>query len=133
MAESQTEPQAEMSILFSSLVMMLSTTAMQQLGKLVNPLTKKTEVDLNGAQLTIDMLSMLQVKTRGNVTSEEARILSDVLSSLQLNYVETAQSVRFEPSASRQMEDKARTEAGSDGRPSEPEKKEPKFHKSYGS
>jgi len=46
-------------VLFVNLVMMLGSSAMQQLGKLINPMTGKTEIDLEGAQITIDMLSML--------------------------------------------------------------------------
>ena len=53
--------------LFINLVIMLSSSAMQQMGKLVNPLTNKTQVDLQGAQISIDMLAMLQAKTKGGV------------------------------------------------------------------
>ena len=80
-------------ILFVNLVMMFSTTAMQQLGKLVNPMTGKTEVDLRGAQASIDILDMLAEKTRGNLDQEEGRLLKDAIASLQMNNVETAESV----------------------------------------
>jgi hypothetical protein len=75
--------------LFANLVMMLSTSAMQYMGKLTNPLTDKTETDLQSAQVVIDMLAMLKERTAGNLEESETHMLDDVLSSLQLNYVET--------------------------------------------
>ncbi|MBQ7251508.1 MAG: DUF1844 domain-containing protein [Kiritimatiellae bacterium] len=75
---------------FSSLVISLSYTAMGQLGKIVNPVTKKLEVDLPGAQTTIDLLSVLQEKTRGNLTEDEDKLLRRIVGDLQLNYLETA-------------------------------------------
>lgn len=76
--------------LFANLVMMLSTSAMQYLGKIVNPLTHKTEVDLESAQVIIDMLAMLQERTHDGLARDEAAMLADVLTSLRMNYVETA-------------------------------------------
>ena len=75
---------------FSSLVISLSYTAMGQLGKIVNPVTKKLETDLAGAQTTIDLIAVLQEKTRGNLTEDEDKLLRHVLGDLQLNYLETA-------------------------------------------
>ena len=131
--------------LFLNLVMMLGSTAMQQLGKIVSPLSGKAEVDLRGAQASIDMLSMLQAKSEGNLDSDETRMLGDTLSSLQMNYVETARSAEAQPSADPA---EAPTEAtGEDAGEEAPEaeatdapeasategeSKDPKFHKSYG-
>jgi hypothetical protein len=47
-------------------------------------------VDLEAAQFTIDILEMIEAKTAGNLDSDEQRLLKDTLSSLRLNYVETA-------------------------------------------
>jgi hypothetical protein len=79
-------------ILFANLIMMLSHSAMQQLGKLVNPVTNKAEVSLEGARMTIDMLEMIKAKTKGNLDDEENRMLREILSNLQMNYVETSQN-----------------------------------------
>lgn len=79
-------------ILFANLIMMLSSSAMQQLGKLVNPASGKTEVHLEGARMTIDMLEMLKEKTTGNLDAEEEKMMKEILSMLQLNYVETAEN-----------------------------------------
>ena len=85
--------------LFANIVMMLGSSAMQQLGKLMNPLSGKTEVSLEGAQITIDMLAMLREKTKGNLDRDEDKMLNDLLSSLQLNYVETAAEEEKKPAS----------------------------------
>lgn len=77
-------------ILFANLIIMLSQSAMQQLGKLVNPMTNKTEVNLEGARMTIDMLEMIKAKTEGNLDEEEEKMLKEILSTTQMNYVETS-------------------------------------------
>jgi hypothetical protein len=84
---------------FSSLVISLSYTAMGQLGKIVNPVTKKLEVDLPGAQTTIDLLAVLQEKTRGNLTEDEDKLLRRIVGDLQLNYLETAKDQESAPAA----------------------------------
>ena len=85
--------------LFLQFVLMLSSSTMQQLGKLMNPLTGKTEINLEAAQSTIDLLIMLDAKTRGNLDREEERFLKNTLATLQMNYVETAQSAPAKPEA----------------------------------
>ncbi len=92
-------------ILFANLIMMLSQSAMQQLGKLVNPMTGKTEVSLEGARMTIDMLEMIEAKTKGNLDAEEEKMLKDLLSNLHLNYVETSQNPPAEEPAEDKKED----------------------------
>jgi len=74
--------------LFLSLVLTFQTAALQQMGKLKNPITDKIERDLQQAQMSIDMLDMLEEKTRGNLTEEESRFLKEVLKELKLNYVD---------------------------------------------
>jgi len=73
--------------LFLALVHSFQSAAMQQLGKIVNPFTQQIERDLPQAQLSIDMLVMLQERTNGNLTPEESRFLAHVLREVQLNYV----------------------------------------------
>src|SRR5262249_62322324 len=74
--------------LFLQLILGLSQSAMIALGKLQNPITRKIEVDLEAARATIDTLAALEDRTRGNLSSEEARVLQQALSSLRLNYVD---------------------------------------------
>lgn len=74
--------------LFSSLVITLSSSALQYMGKLVNPAVGKPEINLEAAQASIDMLDMLVAKTHGNLDHEEAALLNDSLMSLKLTFVE---------------------------------------------
>lgn len=153
MAETATDREMN-KMLFTQLVMLLSSSAMQQLGKLVNPVTRKAAVDLEGAQATIDMLAMLREKTRGNLDKDEAEMLNGLLSSLQMNYVETAEAAAAGPapgkpaaSAEAAPAGPAEGEAAKEGAgeetpktpdpPSPPDaagspKKNPKYHKTYG-
>ncbi len=73
---------------FLSLVMMLASAAWQQLGKVPHPISGKTEKDLKSAQITIDILEMLKEKTKGNITAEEDKALTNVITDLQLNYAD---------------------------------------------
>ncbi len=76
--------------LFAHLVISLAQSTMIGLGKVVNPATQKAEINLEAAQQAIDMLDMLEAKTRGNLDAEEAKMMKSTLSMLKLNYVETA-------------------------------------------
>ena len=60
---------------------------MQQMGKIANPYTDKIERDMRQAKLSIDMLEMIETRTSGNLTGEEARFLKHVLTEVRLNYV----------------------------------------------
>jgi hypothetical protein len=81
------EPTPSRKDLFLGLVHSFQAAAMQQMGKIMNPFTEKMERDLKQARLSIDMLEMLQERTSGNLTGEEARFLTHVLTELRLNYV----------------------------------------------
>jgi len=74
--------------LFQHLVLMFQTLALQQLGKIVSPITGKMERDLRQARITIDMLQMLQRSTAGNIGEMEKRLLDTAVLELQMNYVD---------------------------------------------
>ena len=74
--------------LFYSLIYTFQMQAMMQMGKLKNPLTEKVDRDLDAARMSIDMIEMLKEKTKSNVSDDESRFLTQVLSDLRLNYVE---------------------------------------------
>ena len=74
--------------LFLQLVIGLSQGGMIALGKLMNPVTRKVEVNLEAARDTIDTLEALEARTRGNLEPDEARVLRQALTDLRLNYVE---------------------------------------------
>ncbi len=77
-------------IMFTQLVLMFHTAAMQQLGKLKNPLTGTLERNLEAAQNSIDLLEMLKERTQGHLSANESRLLLQVLQELKLNYVDEA-------------------------------------------
>ena len=88
--------------LFAHLMMSLAQSALMGMGKIVHPGTGKAEVDLDGAQQAIDMLEMLKERTKGNLDAEEDRAITQTLSMLQLNYVETVKSSPTQPPAGAQ-------------------------------
>jgi len=97
--------------LFHHLVAMFQTLALQQLGKLVNPITGKMERDLQQARITIDMLQMLKERTTGNLEQSERMILDRALLELQMNFVdETARGEEPspEPAVEQEREEPAR-------------------------
>jgi hypothetical protein len=74
--------------LFRFFVIQNQMTAMIYLGKVVHPATGKIERNLDGARFSIDLLGMLEEKTRGNLTAEESKLLEQTLTNLRLNYVD---------------------------------------------
>lgn len=75
-------------IIFYQLAFSLHTAAMQQMGKTISPFTGKIERNLEMAKGSIDMLEMIQRKTKGNLTDEENKMLDHFLFDLRMNYVE---------------------------------------------
>jgi len=71
--------------LFLQLVLGLQQAAMVALGKLMNPVSGKIERNLEAARNTIDTLAALEVRTRGNLESDEQRVLTQVLTELRMN------------------------------------------------
>ena len=91
MAEVQKTTQSgELSQRFIEFVVMHAQNAALFLGQIPNPRSGEPEVNLDLAKMFIDQLAMIQEKTRGNLTSEEAKVLSNALSNLQMAYVEIA-------------------------------------------
>jgi hypothetical protein len=84
-------PDDDMPMRFQTLIFSLSTTALLQLGLAPNPTSGKPEKDLPAAKETIDILEILQQKTKGNLTSEEAHLLEECLYDLKMSYVRLAQ------------------------------------------
>ena len=74
--------------LFLQLVIGLQQAAMIALGKLMNPVSRKVEADLDAARDTIDTLAAIETRTQGNLAPDEARVLRQALADLRLNYVD---------------------------------------------
>jgi hypothetical protein len=146
MAEVQKTTQSgELSQRFIEFVVMHAQNAALFLGQIPNPKTGEGEVNLDLARMFIDQLAMIQEKTRGNLTNEEATVLRNALSNLQMAYVEVARetpkgTVHPEtPTAAPPSEPAVQPAAGTaePSRPitsAEPEtESKKKFTKSYGS
>ncbi len=74
-------------LLFMQLVMQNQQIAMMSLGRISNPVTNKTEVNLDYAKMAIDTLDMLKERTRGNLSKYEEQFLDETLKELKLIYV----------------------------------------------
>ncbi len=75
---------------FSTLVVSLATSAMMYLGDIPDPEGGKPAVHLDLARHTIDTLSMLHEKTKGNLTAEEEALLRRFLHDLRVRFVSLA-------------------------------------------
>ena len=73
---------------FIQLAAMFQMAALQQMGKLVNPVSGEVEKDLQQAKNSIDLIEMLAEKTKGNLTPDEAEFLDKILFELRMNYVD---------------------------------------------
>ena len=145
MAEVQTSTQSgELSQRFIEFVMMHAQNAALFLGQIPNPKTGEGEVNLELAKMFIDQLAMIQEKTRGNLTSEEAKVLSNALSNLQMAYVEASGTAGRQGAAQPESPEPAPPQTAEQPASSAPEQSPPvassepeaesrkKFTKSYG-
>ncbi len=145
MAEVQTTNQSgELAQRFLEFVMMQAQNAALFLGQIPNPKTGQGEVNLDVARMFIDQLAMIQEKTRGNLSNDEATVLRNTLSNLQLAFVEVSNAQKGEaaPAAESKSPSAAAGSAQADkptapaeppaGSSAESESKK-KFTKSYGS
>ncbi len=91
----QDEGQSELpAVDFATFVLSLNHSALMHLGVAPDPATGATEINLPLARQTIDLVALLQDKTRGNLSGEEERILEQILYELRLRYVETAKKAK---------------------------------------
>ena len=74
---------------FEFLVHTLFTQALMALGRIPNPITNKAIKNLPTAKHFIDTLDMLEEKTKGNLATEEARLLEEIQHQLRTMYVES--------------------------------------------
>jgi hypothetical protein len=93
MTDAQHPPQVD----FGTFVLSLGSSALVHLGEIQHPESAEAKENLLLARQTIDLLAMLQEKTRGNLTEAEARFLSDLLADLRLKFVEKSRAGRAGP------------------------------------
>ncbi len=85
---SKDESEKKDEALFVQLVLMFQAAAMQQMGKVQNPVTRKVERNLQQARFSIDMLEMIQDRTKNNLSENEKKFLEHTLFELRMNYVD---------------------------------------------
>ncbi len=120
-----------MSALFAQLVVQQSNMAMLLMGQVPHPQTGQTIRDIEAARLFIDQLEMLEAKTKGNLTKEEAQLLKQSLMSLRMAFVESVESPAPE---TKKVEDTAeKDEPKIEGTPQAPtdDESKKKFTKKY--
>jgi hypothetical protein len=76
---------------FATFVFSLSSSAILHFGEIPDPMTGKKKKNLPMAKQTIDILAMLEEKTKGNLADDESQLLKNILYDLRMRYVrETA-------------------------------------------
>ena len=76
---------------FAEFILSLSSSAFVNLGQIPNPMTGRPEMDLEAAGSIIDILQILEQKTRGNLTPYEKEVMEKTLYQLKLLYVQARQ------------------------------------------
>ena len=75
-------------VTFSTFVLSLSTQALVHLGEIADPASGQVSADLVAAKQTIDILGVLETKTRGNLDQAEQGLVESMLYDLRMKYVE---------------------------------------------
>jgi hypothetical protein len=91
-AASQLRSGSHQPLTFSSFIFSLGTSALMMMGEQLDPQQPRMPANLVQAKEIIDILSMLEEKTRGNLTADEGAVLSDMLYALRMKYVDQASS-----------------------------------------
>jgi hypothetical protein len=86
----QSTNSADLTQRFIELVMMNAQQAALCLGQMAHPSTGKAEVNIEAAKMFIDHLEIIREKTRGNLNKDEEKILTSVLSELQMAFFQVA-------------------------------------------
>lgn len=74
-------------ITFTNFVLSISTSALFHFGDFPDPASGKTQKNLSAAKQTIDMLNMINEKTKGNLDEQENKLIQGVLYELKMRYV----------------------------------------------
>jgi hypothetical protein len=77
---------------FQMFVLSLNHSALVHLGDAPNPSDDSVEVNLSLARQTIDLLALMQEKTRGNLSGDEERLLDQALYDLRMRYLEVSKT-----------------------------------------
>ena len=84
-----TQPMSDVN--FSTFILSLASATFVEMGVIEDPQTKTKKKDLSSAKQHIDLLQMLQEKTRGNLDDEERGLLERILRDLRLQFVKVSE------------------------------------------
>lgn len=117
--------------LFAQMVMQSASMALLFMGRTPNPVSGKTETDLDASRLFIEQLEMLEVKTKGNLTAEEQHLLKQNLMTVRMSFVKAVEEAGKKPQVAEAGTKAAPTEAAPQAE-EQGEASKRKFSKSYG-
>jgi hypothetical protein len=80
---------------FPSYILSYYTQGLVLLGEVPNPYTNKKEEDVEAARHTVDILSMLQEKTKGNLGKDEEQLLDSVLYELRMKFMAKTSRIKI--------------------------------------
>jgi hypothetical protein len=109
--------------ILAGLVFSLQAAAMQQLGKIQNPLTGEIEKDLEQAKGTIDILDMLKAKCRTDTPEDLLRMIDSAVMDLQLNYTDEVKKAAVPDDEATLAEETAEEESAAETTQDEPGEK----------
>ncbi len=89
-----TKDDALVTIDFATFILSLSHSALTHLGEAPHPEDGKVEKNLPMAKQTIDLLGVLEGKTKGNLTGDEERLLTQILYELRMRYMELSKAAK---------------------------------------
>ena len=101
--------------LLMQLIYMFHTSAMQGLGKIADP-TGQVNRNLEYVSQTIDLMEMLKVKTKGNISEDIGKMLDGMLSELKLNYVDEKGKPEQKEEVKKEKVSKAKTKKKKGGK-----------------
>ncbi|NIP29051.1 MAG: DUF1844 domain-containing protein [Candidatus Dadabacteria bacterium] len=81
------ETKNELKMDFSAFILSLNASALIHLGEIPDPQSMERAVNLPAAKHTVDILELLTVKTSGNLSEEEKKLMDDVVYNLRMKYV----------------------------------------------
>jgi hypothetical protein len=95
----QSPAEQQQTKIFLTFLAGLAQQALMQLGEIESPFSGQRELDINGARYTIEILAVIQIKTAGNLTADEAQMLEETIADLKMRYVEIAQELQRQMAA----------------------------------
>ncbi len=87
-----TEENHDFPIDFATFVLSLNHSALMHLGEAPHTEDNEVRLSLPLAKQTIDLLGLLEEKTKGNLTGEEERLMSQILFDLRMRFVEKSKT-----------------------------------------